>query len=73
MVSKKGKRKLEYEGKIFYWFVRRNSDGIPRIRILSEDKKMNLDYPLLDREVPVVHAYVKKLLEEYFNNKYIDF
>lgn len=73
MVSKKGKRKLEHEGKIFYWFVRRNSDGILRIRILSEDKKVNLDYPLLDREVSVVPAYVKKLLEEYFNNKYIDF
>ena len=69
MVSKKGKRKLEYEGKIFYWFVRANSEGVPRIHILSDDKKVNLEYPLFDREVPVVTSYVKKLLEDYFDRE----
>ena len=27
MVAKKGKRKIEYEGNIFYWFVRADDDG----------------------------------------------
>lgn len=67
MVSKRGKRKIVYEDKVFYWFARENSDGIPKIRILSEDKKINLEYPLFDREVPVLPAYVLQLLKEYFD------
>lgn len=66
MVSKKGKRKLEYNGQVYYWFVRANLENIPKIHILSEDKKINLEYPLFDREVPVVSSYVKKLLDDYF-------
>lgn len=67
MVSKKGKRKFEYNGKTFYYFVRANSAGIPRIHILSDDKKINLEYPLLDREIPAVPSYVKQLLTDYFS------
>ena len=66
MISKKGKRKVVYEDKVFYWFVRANSDGIPKIHILSEDKKINLEYPLFDREVSVLSVYVLQLLKEYF-------
>ena len=66
MVSKKGKRRLEYKGAVFYWLVRKNAEGVPRIHILSEDKKVNLEYPLFDREVPVVPSYVSDLLEQYF-------
>ena len=65
MVSKKGKKKLLYGGKSFYWFVRANSNGVPKIHILSEDKKINLEYPLFDREIPSTAAYVKYLLKEY--------
>lgn len=64
MVSKKGKRKMEYKGRTFYWFIRKNSEGIAKIHILSEDKKVHLEYFLLNREVPVVSSYVKKLLED---------
>ena len=67
MVSKKGKRKMDYEGKVFYWFIRKNSEGIPRIHILSEDKKLHLEYPLFDREVPVVSSYIRKLLKDYYD------
>ncbi|MDE7422204.1 MAG: hypothetical protein K2N51_00665 [Lachnospiraceae bacterium] len=67
MVSKKGKRKMDYEGKVFYWFIRENSQGIPRIHILSEDKKIHLEYSLFDREVPVVSSYVRKLLKDYYD------
>ena len=68
MVSKRGKRKIVYEGKVFYWFVRADSAGIPKIRILSEDKKINLEYPLFDREVPALRAYVLQLLKEYIDH-----
>lgn len=67
MVSKKGKRKFEYKEKIFYWFVKKNTDGVPRIHILSDDKKINLEYPLFDSEVPVVPSFIKQLLTDYFN------
>lgn len=73
MVSKKGKRKIEYEGKSFYWFVRANPTGIPRIHILSEDKRINLEYPLFDREIPCTPAYVKRLLKEYFEKQQYKF
>ena len=63
MVSKKGKRKLEYNGTVFYWFVRKNAAGIPRIHILSEDKKINREYPCFDSEEPVVPSYIRQLLE----------
>lgn len=66
MVSKKGKRKIVYEGKIFYWFVRANDKGNIRIHILSEDKKTNLEYPPLDSEVPVTPSYIRRLLDDYF-------
>ena len=62
MVSGKGKRRLEYNGAIFYWFVRKNNLGIPRIHILSEDKKIHLEYPLFDTEVPVTGKEIEKLL-----------
>ena len=66
MVSKKGKRKIEYNGEIFYWFVRKNNKGIPRIHILSENKKINLEYPLFDTEVPVTAREIKWGLNAYF-------
>ncbi|MCM1303998.1 MAG: hypothetical protein NC305_00970 [Lachnospiraceae bacterium] len=63
MVSSKGKRKLEYNGTVYYWFVRKNAADIPRIHILSEDKRVNLEYPCMDSEVPVVPAYIRELLK----------
>ena len=50
MVAKKGKRKIEYEGN----------------HILSEDKKINLEYPPFDSEVPVTPSYIRRLLDNYF-------
>ncbi|MBR4083988.1 MAG: hypothetical protein IKK33_06855 [Lachnospiraceae bacterium] len=67
MVSKKGKRKIVYEGKIFYWFVRANDEGMLRIHIISEDKKTYLEYPPFDSEVPVTPSYIRRLLDEYFS------
>ncbi len=66
MISQKGKRKLIYEGENFCWFVRVSFQKGHRIHIVSEDKKLHLEYPFLDTETPVTSAYVRKLLREYF-------
>ena len=66
-VNAKNKRKLVYNEQLFYWFVRKNVDGIPRLHIISDDKKVNLERPLFDTEVPVVRNYVVKQLDDYFN------
>lgn len=42
-VSPKGKRKHIYNNETYYWFVRKNSEGIPRIHIISDDKKIKLE------------------------------
>lgn len=67
MVAKKGKRKLEYNGNVFYWFVRKNHLGVPRIRILSENKKINLEYPLFDTEIAATKKEVERHLKNYFD------
>lgn len=67
MVSKKRKRKIVYNDKIFYWFVRVNDNGNMRIHILSEDKKINLEYPSFDSELPVTPSYIRQLLNKFFN------
>ena len=33
----------------------------------SEDKKINLEYPLFDSEVPVTPSYIRHLLDDYFD------
>ncbi len=71
MVSKKGKRKIEYNGNVYYWFVRKNSLGIPKIHILSEDKKINLEYHLFDSEVASTKKEVERLLRIYFSSKHV--
>ena len=68
MVSKKSKRKLEYQGKVFYWFVKKNHSGIPRIHIVSEDKKILLECPLFDTEVPVTPREIRGCLKKYMEH-----
>lgn len=68
MVAQKSKRKIEYNGNLYYWFIQSDEANILKIHVLSSDKKMNLEYPLFDREVPVTPAYVKHLLDDYFKS-----
>ena len=35
---------------------------------MSEDKKINLEYPPFDSEVPVTPSYIRRLLDNYFMN-----
>ena len=65
-VSPKGKRKHIYNNETYYWFVIKNGEGIPRIHIISDDKKINLEKTMFDTAVPVTGAYINTLLDEYF-------
>lgn len=63
MLNKKGKRKLEYDGRVFYWFVRIDDAG-HRIHIISEEGT-HWVYPFLDTEVPVTPGYIRSLLRKH--------
>ncbi len=65
MISAKNKREITYNGTTFYWYVRMDDKG-HRIHILSEDKHINLEYPLLDTEISVTPCVIKGYLKEYF-------
>ncbi|OMF08752.1 hypothetical protein BK127_27810 [Paenibacillus sp. FSL H7-0331] len=47
-VSKKSKRKIVHQGKVFYWYVNSDYDDEGRIKvhILSEDKKFIVAYEI---------------------------
>lgn len=66
VVSKKNKRKITYKGMIYYWYVRINERG-HRIHILSEDKKVHLEFPFLDTELPVTPQRIREHLREYYD------
>lgn len=67
MVSGKKKRKIEYKGTIYYWYVRIKSHT-HRIHIISGDKRVLLEYPFPDTEVPVTPRDIRKHLKEYHNS-----
>lgn len=66
VVLKKGKRKLIYNETFFYWYVRKNLKGISRVHVLSEDKRIKLEFPPFDRELPVTPKEIKVNLKRYF-------
>lgn len=41
-----------------------NREGVPRIHILSEDKKVNLEFPLFDSEVSTTRQEIERLLKQ---------
>lgn len=67
MVSGKNKRKIVYEGTNYYWYVRVSGHG-HRVYIISDDKKVRLDYPFLDTEIPVTSKHIRNHLKEYYTN-----
>lgn len=62
-INAKGKRRIIFKNKIYYWFVRVEEDGSHRIHIMTEDKKINRVYPVFDTEVPVTPDNIRKILE----------
>ncbi len=67
MVSGKNKRKIVYEGTNYYWYVRVNEHR-HRVLIISYDKKVHLEYPFLDTEIPVTPQDIRNHLKKYFDN-----
>ena len=63
-VSSKHKRKFEFKGQTYYWFVRIESDGSHRIHILSDDKKFNQAFSMPDTELSITPSYIRRLLEQ---------
>lgn len=66
MVHSKNKRKIEYGGNTYYWYVRITNRG-HRVHILSNDKKVHLEYPFLDTDVPVTPQDIRNHLRDYLN------
>lgn len=66
-VSSKGKRKHIYNNETYYWFVRKNSEGIPRIHIISDDKIIHLERAMFDTEVPVTGCFLSMLTIKNYN------
>lgn len=67
MVTEKNKRKIVYKGINYYWYVR-VSEHRHRVHIISEDKKVHLEYPFLDTEIPVTPQDIRNHLKEYYAN-----
>lgn len=62
-INTKGKRKIIFNNEVYYWFVKIEKDGSHRIHILTEDKKINRVYLMVDTEVSVTPSYICKLLD----------
>lgn len=67
MINEKGKKKLEFQGENYYWFVRKDTDGSPKLHIISADKKLQLKYGL-DKEMTISAAYIKDVLQKHYEN-----
>jgi len=67
MINKKGKRKLEFQGKSYYWHIKRDINGFPQIYIMSADKKLQLK-DCFDKEIPIGPIYIKKILQRHFDS-----
>lgn len=63
MILRKGKRKIVYNGMIYYWYVKN-----PCIYIISEDKKLHLKYGF-DKEICIGPQYIEHLLYGYYSQK----
>ena len=64
-VSSKGKRKIIVGDRLFFWFVKRNQQGIPRLHIISDDKSVKIERALFDTEVAVTPESVRRVIEEW--------
>ena len=64
MISKKGKRKLEFQGNTYYWHIKEDRDKNLRIHISSEDKSFYLTCGF-DREIGVGTRHIKAFYPDF--------
>ena len=65
MISSKGKRKLIYKDKLFYWFVKLDKDYYePFLHIISDDRKLRLSYRLNQISDKFIHSKISVLQSE---------
>lgn len=50
MIDARGKRKLVFRGRVFYWYIKKDETGYPYIFVFSEDKRLRITEPLIDSE-----------------------
>lgn len=67
MVSSKGKRKILFNGQVFYWHIQKNDAGNPEIIIVSEDKSIYLKR-CFDKELCIGPGYIRDLLERVYKD-----
>jgi len=65
LISERGKRKLEYQGTFYYWYIKKDFGGVPKIHIISDDKKLYLIYAF-DRERVISPMYIQDILNIHF-------
>lgn len=66
MVATKGKRRVEFQGRTYYWQIKNGNDDRPLIHIVSEDKSLFLKKGY-DHELCIGPQYIKVILKNYFN------
>lgn len=64
MVLKKYKRKIIYKNSVYYWYVKTTNNS-HRVHIISDDKKLHLEYPFFDTELPITPQIIKNHLKDY--------
>ena len=61
MISGKGKRKLQFEGTTYFWWIKKDASGHPRIYVISEDKRVYFERSF-DKEIGIGTGYIESLL-----------
>lgn len=64
-INSKGRRKIEYNGKRYYWSVQEDTEDYGRINlsIVSEDKKLNVSYHVAQSDHDTIPHIVIKGME----------
>ncbi|MBQ3010787.1 MAG: hypothetical protein IJA20_03660 [Methanocorpusculum sp.] len=63
MISQKGKRKIVIGEKTYFWWIKKDGSGHPKINILSEDKAVFIKTGY-DRELCIGPGYIRELIEK---------
>lgn len=50
MICSKGKRRLLFRGRVFYWYIKKDEMDYPYVTVFSEDKRLRLKGRLIDSE-----------------------